>query len=144
MASNIWKAPEEIKTQVDNLIANRHPELALVVDEICVTFREKAAKSGGQVVFGRAFKCSDYMNLVGGTNYKFIIELAADEWTGTLTNDQHEALLDSILCSMVVEEDENSGDIKLGVIKPDIQAFRKNIEKYGMWFPKDDEEEEGS
>ncbi len=142
MANSIWKAAEEIKEMVDKLIANRHPDLALVSDHILVVFREKAGKSGGQVVYGKAFKCSDYMNVVGGTNYSFIIELGADTWSQELNEQQREALLDSILCSMVVEEDERSGDIRLGTIKPDIQAFRKNVEEYGMWFPKDEEEEE--
>lgn len=145
MASSIWKAAEEIKQLVDKLIANRHPDLALVSEEILVVFREKAAKSGGQVVYGKAFRCSDYMNVIGGTNYSFIIELGADTWSQELNPQQQEALLDSILCSMVVEEDEKSGDIKMGIIKPEIQAFRKNVEEYGMWFPKEEEVvEEGS
>lgn len=139
MSKSIWKAAEEIKQLVDKLIANRHPELALISDEILVVFKEKAAKSGGQVVYGKAFKCSDYMNVVGGTNYSFIIELGADAWSQKLDSKQQEALLDSILCSMVVEEDEKSGDIKLWTVKPDIQAFRKNVEEYGMWFPKEDD-----
>lgn len=140
--ASIWKAAEDIKERVDKLIAHRHPDLALVSDEICVVFKEKAGKSGGQVVYGRALKCSDYMNVIGGTNYSYIIELGADTWVQDLDTTQQEALLDSILCSMKVEEDEKSGEIKLGVIKPDIQAFRKNVEKYGMWFPNEEEEEE--
>jgi len=143
--ASIWKAAEDIKARVNKLIANRHPELALVSDEICVVFKEKAGKSGGQVVYGRALKCSDYMNVIGGTSYSFIIELGADTWSQDLMPDQQEALLDSILCSMVVAEDENSGDIRMSIVKPEIQAFRKNVEEYGMWFPKEDEEEvEGS
>jgi hypothetical protein len=107
-----------------------------------VVFKEKAGKSGGQIVYGRALKCSDYMNVIGGTSYSFIIELGADTWVQDLNSDQQEALLDSILCSMVVTEDENSGDIRMSIVKPEIQAFRRNVEEYGMWFPKDDEEEE--
>lgn len=147
MASNIWKASEDVKALVDKLIANRHPDLALVSDEILVVFKEKAGKSGGQTVYGKAFKCSDYMNVIGGTSYSYIIELGADTWSRELDETQQEALLDSILCSMIVEEDENSGDIKMKVHKPDIQAFRKNVEAYGMWFPVDEEEvvdEEGN
>lgn len=139
--ASIWKAAEDIKERVDKLIAHRHPDLALVSDEICVVFKEKAGKSGGQVVYGKAFKCSDYMNVIGGTNYSYIIELGADTWVQDLDTTQQEALLDSILCSMKVEEDEKSGEIRLGVIKPDIQAFRKNVSEYGMWFPNEDEEE---
>ena len=30
---------------------------------------------------------------------------------------------------------------KLTVAKPDIMAFSENIERYGMWFPREEDEE---
>ncbi len=144
MATNIWKASKEVHGQIVKLIEDRHHELFIINDEICVVFRENAKTSGGQIVYGRAFKCSDYMNVLGDTAYRYVIELAADTWTNELDETQKEALLDSILCSMKVEEDANSGEIKCGIVKPDIQAFSYNVDKYGMWFPKEEEEDAGN
>jgi len=74
------------------------------------------------------------------TEYKFMLEIAADQWEHNLTSKQREALLDSLLCACRCEEDPKSGEIKCTVAKPDIMAFRENIDRYGMWFPKDDDD----
>ena len=143
MAVDIWKANDEVHAKMKELVANNHPDLALVVDEIVVVFREKAGKSGGQVVLGNSKKVAPIANAIGNTDYKFVLEVAADQWEHELTSKQREALLDHLLTACRCEEDPKSGDLKCTVAKPDIMAFRENVERYGMWFPVEEAEEEG-
>ena len=140
MATDFWKANKEIQQQMLDLIGQNHPDLALVSDEIIVVFRDKAGKSGGQVVLGNSKKVAPLANALGNTDYKFVLELAADQWEQELTSKQRKALLDHLLTACRCEEDPKSGDLKCTIAKPDIMAFRENIERYGMWFPKEDDE----
>ena len=136
---DFWKANKEIHEKVLELIGANHPDLALISDEIVVVFREKAGKSGGQVVLGNSKKVSALANALGNTDYKFILEVAADQWENELTSKQREALLDHLLTGCRCEEDPISGGFKLTVARPDIMAFRENVERYGMWFPVEEE-----
>lgn len=137
---DFWKASKEIQQQALDLIGHNHPDLALIAEEIVIIFREKAGKAGGQVILGNPKRVSDLVNALGGTDYKFILEIAADQWENELTSKQREALLDHLLTSCRCEEDPRSGELKLSVARPDIMAFRENVERYGMWFPVSDDE----
>lgn len=140
---DIWKANDEIHAKILELIGQNHPDLALVVDEIVVVFREKAGKSGGQVVLGNSKKVAALANAIGNTAFKFVLEIAADQWENELSSRQQEALLDHLLTACRCDEDPKSGEFKCSVAKPDIMAFRENVERYGMWFPVDAKEDEG-
>ena len=144
MAVEFWKANDQIHAQLKELIGQNHPDLALVSDDIVAVFREKAGKSGGQVVLGNSKKVAAIANAIGNTEYKFVLELAADQWEHELTSKQREALLDHLLTACRCEEDPKSGDLKCTVARPDIMAFRENVERYGMWFPKEEEEDQSS
>jgi len=142
MAVEYFKANKEVQDMVMTLVGQYHPDLALVVEEIVVVFREKASKAGGQVVLGNSKKVTPLANALAGENYQFVLELAADQWEHELTAKQREALLDHLLCACRCEEDPKSGNIKCSVAKPDIMAFRENVERFGMWFPKEEKEDE--
>lgn len=144
MPVEFWKANDEIHQRLKELIGQNHPDLALVSDDIVAVFREKAGKSGGQVVLGSSKKVAAIANAIGNTEFKFVLELAADQWEHELTSKQREALLDHLLTACRCEEDPKSGELKCTVAKPDIMAFRENVERYGMWFPKEEEEEDSS
>jgi hypothetical protein len=141
MAIEYTKAEPAIQRQAWDLIGKQHPGIggALNKGELVVVFREKAAKSGGQVILGTSRKASPLMNVIAGENIVFIIELPKDEWVD-LTLKQREALLDHHLCSCQAEEGKN-GNWKFSVIKPPIQAHPDNIKRYGMWWPRDDDED---
>ncbi len=143
MATEYYKANTEIQDKVMELIGKGHPDLSLVADEIIVVFRDKAGKRGGQVVLGSAKKVSAMANALAGEDYKFVLEVAADQWEEELTTKQREALLDHLLCACRCDEDPKSGDIKCYIAPPDIMAYRENVERYGMWFPKEEDEDEG-
>ena len=144
MAIEYYKANKEIHKQVLDLVGKHHPDLALVSSDIVVVFRTKASKVGGQVVLGTSRKAPPLMNALADGDYKFIIELPADVWEDDLDSHQQEALLDHLLCACMVEEDPKAGTTKFIVRKPPIQAFPENVERYGMWFPKEDEDEDDS
>jgi hypothetical protein len=136
----IWKANEEVHDLMRELVGKYHPDLALVVDEIIVVFTEKGNKA---VVQGSASRVSPWMNLFGGTSYKFMIVLPADKWENEMTSKEREILLNHHLFSCRAEEDPNSGDIKCSMAKPDVIAFAENVEIYGqaaMFSPKQEEE----
>jgi hypothetical protein len=139
MASDYWQAPDEVYDTMKELVANNHPDLALAVDEIAIVFKEKAGKSGGRAVLGKASKVSPLANALANKPYKFVLELGADVWEHGLTSKQREALLDHLLCSCHGDEDPKSGEMKWSVVKPDLMAFRDNIERYGMWHPPEEE-----
>jgi hypothetical protein len=126
--------------QVKNLIANHHPHLALIEDEIGVIFREKASEVAGVVILGKTKKAPPILSVLTDKkfNYRFLIELGADEWQA-LTPGQQRALLDHHLCSMLVEEDPNSGAIKCQIRPPDFIGYKEEVERHGMWRPYDDE-----
>jgi hypothetical protein len=141
MPVEYWKANKEIQEKIQHLIGQHHPDLAIICDEVVAVFREKAGKAGGQVVLGGAKRVAPLANALGGTEFKFVLELAADQWEHELTSKQQEALLDHLLTACRCEEDPKSGEFKLTVAKPDIMAFSENIERYGMWFPREEDEE---
>ena len=137
---NIWLASDEIHEKVKEVVLKYHNDLVIVSDEIAVLFREKAAKSGGEVLLGRTKKAPQIANILGGTEWKFIIELAADEWV-KLKDSQQLALLDHHLCACGVDEDEKDGTIKCFVKSPDYMAFHDNVKRYGHWRYNKDEDE---
>ena len=140
MPTEIWKASDEIQDKVKTLVANHHPDLILAADEIVVLFREKATKKGGKVILGASKKAPAILNILSDVECKFIIELAADEWT-TLSDNERNALLDHHLCAFQVEEDPKSGEVKYFIAPPDIGYYYAEYERYGDWRPKQAEEE---
>lgn len=131
--SSLYKADNDVLDMVRDLIANHHPDLALVVDEIAVIFREKAAQRGGRAVLGKAAKASPLIGVLGDTDYKFVLELGADSWL-ELTSRQRNALLDHLLCSCRAEEDGDS--VKFSIAPPDVSFFWDELDRWGDWRPR--------
>ena len=138
MAIEQWKAEKSIQETVFELIKNNHPDLVPIMDEIVVLFKEKAGKSGGQTVFGTVSKAPPSLKAISGQNYQFLILLAADTWETELGAKQREALLDHLLCMCRCEEDPKTAEPKCSIARPDLYAFRDNVDRYGMWFPKEE------
>jgi hypothetical protein len=128
---DVWKAGKDVTDQVESLIMKHHHDLAPFTKEIAVLFREKASKSGGVAVLGRSKKSPPILNVLGDGDYKFIIELAADEWAN-LTDTQKVALLDHHLCACSVEQDKN-GEDKFMITPPDFVGYRGELERHGIW-----------
>jgi len=131
MATEYWKAGEDVMTMMTSLLGH-HPDLALVEDEIAVVFREKAAKKGGKIVLGSSKKAPAMIGVLGDTEYKFILEIAADEWQ-SLTNKQQLALVDHLLCGCGVEENPTTGTMKCFLRSPDVAFYWDELDRHGDW-----------
>jgi hypothetical protein len=144
MAVEYSKANAEIQDAAWDLIGKQHPDLGGTLNkgDIVVVFREKASKAGGQVMLGTARKAQPLVNALAGESFVFIVELAMDQWS-SLDAKQREACLDHYLCACRADHDEKTGKTKFYVSKPPIQAYPENVERYGMWFPKDDDGDDG-
>ena len=135
-----WKAGKDVKKLMSQLIAKHHPDLALIEHEIEIIFREKATEKAGKVILGSTKKAPPSLPVLTDKNYtyKFIIELGADAWS-SLSDRQRQALLDHHLCSMLVQEDAEKGTISCSIRPPDFSGYKGEVERWGMWWPMDDE-----
>lgn len=135
-----WKAGKDVMKMMKQLIAKHHSHLVMIEDEISIIFREKAVEKAGKVMLGATKKAPALLPVLTDKqfNYKFIIELGADAWA-KLSDKQRMACLDHYLCAMMVEEDPESGSVKYGLRPPDFFAYRGEMERWGMWWPMDDE-----
>jgi Putative phage metallopeptidase len=138
--SNVYKAEDTVVQMMKDLVGQYHPDLALIVDEIAVVFREKAASKGGRPVLGKASKASPLIGILGGTEYKFILELAQDQWL-ELDTKQQTALLDHLLCSCRADQDDQ-GEFKFSLAPPDVSFFYDELDRHGDWRPRPADEEE--
>lgn len=131
---DVWKVKDEdgIMESVRELIANHHPDLVAVEKEIAVVFREKAASAGDLVQLGKARKAPSLLGVLTDTDWKFVLEIAHDEWQ-SLNNKQRLALLDHLLCSCRTDEDETTGDVKKCYIQPPIPYHKEEVERHGWW-----------
>jgi len=143
--SDVWEAGKDVMAVVQHYIANHHPTLASVDKDIAVLFKEKATKRGGQVVLGTSKKAPHILDILGrkDTNFKFIIEIAADEWA-TLTNAQQGALIDHLLCACRVEIDEETAELKCSIASPDVAFFWDELKRHGDWRTRPQQEEGSS
>lgn len=143
MSNDVWEAGKDVMDVVRHYIANYHPTLASVDKDIAVLFRTKASKKGGQVVLGSSRKAPSILEVLGKDTYKFILEIASDEWA-LLSNTQQGALIDHLLCACKVEEDEKSGDLKFSIAPPDVQFYWGELERNGDWRPRPQQEDGAS
>lgn len=128
-------APEAVRIG-DRLIKKHHDHLEGV--RIEYVFRDKASKSNGKTVGGKARKISglnaylaDHEESLSPEDF-FVVELAKDVWSA-LSKDQRVALVDHELLHCSIEVDENTGDTKLVLLSHDAEVFFSEIERHGFW-----------
>ena len=129
--SKLWVAGDDVKATLRHLIGNFHPDLALVLDEIAILFKDKGSKSGDVEVIGKTSKASPQLALLAERPYKFIITVSG-EWWAEASDAQRIALLDHHLCACRSEEQED-GNIRYYVSPPDVGFYRDELERHGLW-----------
>jgi len=129
--AEIWKAEDSVVQSMKDLVTKHHPHLIMVIDEIAVVFKEKSSKVGDVDIVGKTAKAPPLLGILGDTDYKFVITLAADAWTN-MSDTERYALLDHHLCACGAEEDK-SGNPKYFVRIPDVSFFQGEIERNGFW-----------
>jgi hypothetical protein len=135
---SVYKAEQEVYDLMKVQVANHHPDLALYVDEIAIVFQEKASKVGDKVILGKPSKANALFGVLGDVDFKFVLTLAADEWLN-LTRRQQGILLDSLLCACRAEEDDK-GNVKCRIARPDVSYFYDELDRYGDWYPRPPED----
>lgn len=130
--AELYKAGDEVIVSVKDLIAKYHPDLAMHDDEIAILFKDKATQVGDVVVLGKSTKASPILALLSEKPYKFVITLAADEWS-SLTDKQKLALLDHHLCACKAKEDAQTGETKFWIQPPDVGFYQAELERHGFW-----------
>ena len=131
--NNIYKADPEVVDLVKELVGQHHPDLALVVDQIAVVFKEKGGETGGRPNLGKASKANPLIGVLGDTDYKFILTISADHWQD-LTSSQHKALIDHLLCAC--RADDEDGEIKCYTAPPDVSFYWDELDRHGDWRPR--------
>lgn len=136
-----FAAPDAEQIAQD-LIGKHHTHLADIRVEF--VFRDKASKSNGKIVLGKARKVTGLNAFVarrtedgedtGGEEF-FVIELAHDEWR-SMSLRQKRALVDHELMHCTITFDEDTNEIKLGMRAHDIEEFADIVARHGVW--KDD------
>jgi len=139
----MWKASKEVVDRVQEMIREYHPDLVIVMDEIAIVFKEKAAKRGGKVILGKASKANPLFSsgVLSEQPWKFIIELPADEWE-TLGNRKQSALLDRHLCACRTEENAETGELKCSIAPPDVAYYWDELDRWGDWHPREEGDED--
>ena len=146
--SQKWKASSSTHETIRDLIANHHPHLADIVDDIVVVFKDKASVKGDRPILGTTAKAPAILSILGEREYRFVLTIGNDHWT-LLKECQREALIDHLLCFIGGKEDEKTGEMKYYMQTPDIFYFSEEEERHGNWrsdiiYPKKDEGKESS
>ena len=112
MATTYRPAPA-VQRIAEQLIHKHHTHLQDA--HIEYVYRDKASKSGGKTVWGKARKISGLNAYLAASNGAsdivyaddfFVIEIAEDVW-GQLKPAQREALVDHELCHCTIEVDDD-------------------------------------
>lgn len=133
MSNSIYKADPDVVDMMKAVVAKHHPDLALIVDEIAVVFKEKGGEVNGRPNLGKAQKATPLLGVLGDTDYKFVLTLAGDHWL-ELTTRQRNALLMHLLCACRVEEKD--GEYKYTLARPDVSFYWDELDVFGDWRPR--------
>lgn len=115
----------------EQVIRAHHPHL--INARIGYLFREKASKSKGRLVAGKAARFPErYQVFFDGEDFDFLIELAEDIWA-KLDDEKRLALLDHELSHCWGEEDEKTGKTKWSMIGHDVEEFNAVARRHGPW-----------
>jgi hypothetical protein len=135
-----WKPAPEVESIAESLIeeVDRHGDLAKA--RIEYVFIDKAPKSKGRQVWGRARKMTGLSAYLAAALRRnafrepvpfFVVEISHDIWQG-LDDRQRRALVDHELCHLWVDEDDD-GELVLGTSGHDVEEFRGVISRHGLW-----------
>lgn len=146
MAFRLAKEAQEV---ADGLIREHHARLHGVT--VTAVFLDKIPMSKGRQMWARAKKIGGLPAFLvaveamqGGPALQeaarysdephdfFVIEVAEEVWQ-KLTDAARKALIDEQLCACEIEEDEETGSVKLAVVGPDVSGWREVVRRHGLW-----------
>ena len=130
--STPWVAEDSVQDSMKALVAQYHPRLAMIVDEIIVIFRKKSPEVGSLVIPGKTSKAPSILALLGKKDYRFIITLGEDVWKNH-NSKEREALLDHHLCACGATENPQTGEMKYYVRPSDVSFYQEEVTRHGFW-----------
>jgi len=136
---DVWEAGPEVREMISGLVAKYHPDLADILEDIAILFREKASKKGGVVIPGKSKKAPALLEILGKRAFIFVLEIGGNEWL-TYSDVQRTALLDHLLCSCRVKIEEDTGETKYFIAPPDFSFYKDEIIRNGIWQNLDQED----
>ena len=125
--------PAEALDSLPRELTERHEELNFIRDhDLQVLWKRSGGSKGGRGVLG---KCSAPSGLIRFYSLKdWVIWLAADHVRAHAFNAQQtEALLYHEMLHCAVEEQPDR-PAKITTVSHDVEAFNKEIERYGLWM----------
>lgn len=135
---NSGKKVEKVPTQFDvsqeledlakTLIPKYHD--SLINAKIAYLFINKPMTKGGQNVIATAEKCSKKVKVL--CDKDFIITAAYPTWR-ELSDIQKTAVMDHELTHCMVDDDEETGEMKTKIVNHDFSDFLQILEKYGLF-----------
>lgn len=132
--ADLWVANSEVYEVMKKVLRECHVHLLEIIDEIRIVMTEKASMS---CPTGSTKKINQVSGVIieaeTGKDVKFVLEIPADVW-GILSNDGREALMDHRLCACGLDYNEETEEIKYSVRKPEIQMFKGEIRRRGVWM----------
>lgn len=129
-----YEFAQEVKAIAAVLIRDVEQHKPLADARIEYVWRDKASKSNGRVVLGKARKVSGlnaFLIQEGEAEDLFVVEIAADTW-GRLELPQRRALVDHELCHLRVDHDDDGMPV-LSMRGHDLEEFACIVERYGLW-----------
>lgn len=136
---DMWIAGPDEKEMLVGLIREFHHELVEIIDEIIIIMKEKPSNldaNPGYICHGVVKKAPPIMDLIvesqSGVGVKFIFEISSSSWQ-SFGYKQRVALMDHLLCSCKAVETK-SGDVRYTTVKPEIQMFKDEIRRHGVWI----------
>lgn len=141
--SKFRRAPEVAKI-AEELIGSVTEHEQLTYARIEYLFIDKAPKSRGRLVLGRARRVSGLGSVLANlTKYDaefcqdptplFVIEIAEDTWQ-RLDDAGRKALVDHELCHCRVDLDEDLDEHVLSTRAHDLEEFAGIIRRHGLWY----------
>ena len=129
MAGRLFGYAQTVEDVAARILPTYHSEL--VSAKIKYVGVDKASKSNGRVVLGKASRLSGMNELLAEAN--FVILVALDEWN-KMDDRKRTALVDHLLEQCTGEEDDrNGGAMKWKMRKPDIHEFTSVLNRHGAW-----------
>jgi Putative phage metallopeptidase len=130
---------DEVRDIAREVIAAVPDHAALADVRIEYVFRDKAPRSKGRIVLGRARKITGLNAYLADKRIRalstpspfFVVEISEDTWQG-LSPAQRRALVDHELCHCRVEVDDD-GEVVLSTRGHDFEEFASIIRRHGLW-----------
>lgn len=141
---SMWRKAPDVRAIAEDLIASVPEHEALIYARMEYLFIDKAPKSRGRLVLGRARRVGGLNSVLANlTKYEsevcqdpipfFVIEISEDTWRG-LDDAGRRALVDHELCHCRIELDEALDDYVLSTRPHDLEEFAGIIRRHGLWY----------